>query len=162
MTSVVLAPTHCKQLKTFTTIAVSAVAVPLTGTLIETTLATIALAAGAMGPNGIVRIWHLWSYTNSGNAKTPRIKFGGTAIFAPAPTTQNSGQGVVLVRNRNAQYSQITGPAAYFGVGGIATAPITMAIDTSIAQNILFTGQLANVGDTLTLEGYQVEVLYGA
>ena len=34
-------------------------------------------------------------------------------------------------------------------------------IDTSITQDVIFYGTLANTGDTITLESYVVELLYG-
>lgn len=157
-----LAPVHCKQLKTWTMIGASAVAVSLTGTLVETTLATVALAAGTLGPNGRFRVWHLWSFNNSANNKTLRVRLAGTAIFQFARNTQLGEQAQTIIRNRNNQAIQVGPPLSYDGFGSTGAALTTYAIDTSLAQNITFTGALANVGDTLTLESYSVEALYGA
>lgn len=157
-----LAPVHCKQLKTWTMIQASAVAVSVTGTLVETTLATIALPAVTLGPNGRFRLWHLWSFNNNANNKIFRVKFGASMIYQVGRSTQQSEQAFTIIRNRNNQAIQIGPPLVYDGIGTGGAAAIAYAIDTSLAQNITLTALLANVGDTVTLESYSLEVLYGA
>ena len=140
----------------------SAVAVAHTGTTSETTLATIAVPANAMGPNGVLRITCLMSNNNSGNTKTLQVKFNGTAFWAVAPTTTLTARGQGQIHNRNSASSQVGGPN---GTGGWATAggaAVTSAHNTTGALNITITGTLANSGDNMTLEYYLVELLYGA
>lgn len=67
----------CATLGAWRVIAASAVAVSHTGDTIETVLANIAIPAGAMGANGALHITAVFSYTNSANAKTLRIRLGG-------------------------------------------------------------------------------------
>lgn len=43
-----------------------------------------------------------------------------------------------------------------------AWAVVTATVDTASAQDLVITGTLASSGDTLTLESYLVELLYGA
>lgn len=66
-----------------------------------------------------------------------------------------------IIRNRNANKSQISqnisSPAG--GFGSSASAFITAAIDTTVDQVIYISGQLANTGETVTLEGYSIEVI---
>lgn len=141
-------------------LARSAVAASVTGTTSETTLATIAVPAGAMGVNGGVRISGLFSYTNSANSKALRVKFGGTTYYGPTVTTTASAPFLFEIWNRGAANSQV-GPGVTNTVplGAAAVAPTTSAVDTASAFNITFTGQLANSGETITLEAYTVEVL---
>ena len=84
----------------------------------------ITLPAGAMGPNGVLRITTLWSYTNSANNKTLRVRLGGlsgTAFQANVVTASNIGVMQRTIQNRNSQASQIgfnaANAASYTTVG---------------------------------------------
>lgn len=155
-----IAPNLVDPIRSDGLLAQSAVASPMTGTTNETTLTTIAVPAGAMGVNGGVRISGLFSYTNSANGKALRVRFGGTAYYGPTVTTTNSAAFLFEIWNRGTANSQI-GPAVTNTVplGAAAVAPTTSTVDTSATFNITITGQLANSGETITLEAYTVEVL---
>jgi hypothetical protein len=163
MATVQLAPLHTKLLKTWTVLAQDAIAKVQTGATSEATLATIALAAGAMGPNGILRITHLWSNNNNANLKTQRIKIGGIEFHNFGASTTQSEQAVTIIRNRNSESSQVSQPTGnFFGFGNSTSAIVTAAINTAAAQSITFTAQLAIGTDTMSLESLLVELLYGA
>lgn len=167
MATVQLAPVHTRLLKTWTTLAASAVAASHTGDTTETILATIPLAAGAMGANGIISCTTVWSITNSTNAKTLRGRLGGlsgTAFQTIAVSTsgQISYRDMRVLQNRNAQNSQIILLSTSESLGAGTAAPTTMAVDTSVALDLVFTAQLANSGETITLEAYSVELYYTA
>ncbi len=143
-------------------LAASGAAVAHTGDTIDTTLATVAVPAGAMGPNGALRITALWSWTNSANTKRPRCYLGGAIVSAVSVTTNGALALQRLLQNRNSQASQVTfqtGVTGSFALGSVASA---LSVDTSAAQNLTFTGGLADSGETITLESYLVELLYGA
>jgi len=147
-------------------IAHSALAASLTGTTAETALASITIPAGAMGPNGILRVTTEWSYTNSANNKTLRTRLGsglsGTVFDSIVPTTNAFQRRQCDIRNRNAENAQIGPPAAYIAGFGTSTgAPLTGTVDTSLAQTLALTGQLASAGETITLESYVVELAFG-
>lgn len=133
-----------------------------TGTA-ETTLATVAVPANSVGANGAIRITTLWSYTNSGNNKTLRIRLGGiagTQYCAVVTTASGSVQMQHLIRARNATNSQIgfsnASPSVYnISYGGSATSALNM----TVAQDLVFTGTTALSGETITLESYIVEIL---
>lgn len=155
-------------LGTWRVLAASAVAASVTGTTTETPLATITLPGGAMGANGVLRITSLWSYTNSANTKNLRLRLGGSGISGT--TLMNSGVTTTAVnmlqrtiQNRNAQNAQVAG-ASVFGnsFGAYANLPVTASEDTSVDQPIVLSGQLANTGETVTLESYVVEVAHRA
>ena len=150
----------CATLGTWRVLAQSSVAAAHTGNTSETTLASIVIPAGAMGPNGRVRITSLWSATNSANNKTMRHKFGGTNYFAQNMVAHQSWRHETEILNRNAVNNQIGNTNNVFG--SQAGAPNSSAVDTSAAVTVLLTGQLANAAETVTLESYRVEVLYGA
>lgn len=139
-------------------LAQSAVAVPHTGDTTETVLATVVIPAGAMGPNGQVEIETLWSMPNNANNKTVKIKFGATAVQTIVLTTVLSAQYRARVSNRGATNSQVAASTAISGLGSIAAAAITPAIDTTAAVAITILGTVANAADTITLESYIVKL----
>jgi hypothetical protein len=139
----------------------SSAAIPHTGTTSQTTLATIPVPAGAMGPKGKLRITALWSVTNSANNKTLRAFLGATTLHAVNYTTVATVGFVKEVQNRNNQAAQVASPAGDLNIGTSTTsAVITATEDTATAKNVTLTAQLANSGETITLESYLVEVLY--
>lgn len=142
----------------------SGAAATLTGTLAETVLATLTVPAGWLGANGSAELADaLWSMTNNANSKTLRARLGGIGGFAfwsQAVTTSASARGMGRVQNANATNAQKAYSGASFG--NSASAILTGAIDTSVAQTIVITGQLANAGDTLTLESLLIRINPGA
>ena len=146
-------------------IAQSAVAVPLTGTAVETALATVSIPAGSMGPNGRVIAVGYFSMTNSANTKTLRIRWNGisgSVMTSSGLTTSATWRTEGEVANRNATNSQVTGPNNAASVyNQTPTAITTASVDTTAAVDVVFTGALSNTGETITLEYYRVEVVYG-
>lgn len=157
-----IAPADCKELATWQVVALSAVQASLTGTTTETTLASFSLPGGTLGPNGRLRITTMWSFVNTAQTKTMRVKFGGTTFFQFAASTQQSLQAMTIIRNRNAANSQVGMAISVAGIGLGNNPIVTSAIDTTAAQTILFTGQLASAANNLALEAYLIEALYGA
>lgn len=149
----------------FGILAKSGTAVPLTGSTSETALATIAIAASAVGANGVIHVRTFWSMPSSGNQKSMRLRLGaaalaGTVVSSVAGTTIANADIETTIRALNATNSQSSmskGPRGtdYLVSGGVATSS---AIDMTAAQNIVITGQLASSGETLTLLGYLVQV----
>lgn len=129
-----------------------------TGTTDETTLLTVLVPGGLLGPNGILRIWTLWTVEDTADDKILRGKFGGTTFFGRTLTTSTSLQQCCLIRNRNDPAVQVGGPedGESFAAGG---ALVTGTIDTTLNQDIVLTGQLETAGDEITLEAYLVEYL---
>lgn len=158
----------CATLGGWHVLAASAVAASHTGNTSETALATITVPAGAMGPNGLLRVTTQWSYTNSANNKTLRVRFGGasgTGYLGNNVTTTNAFRDQRLIANRNAanaQVGQSTGVLTSGGWGTSTSTPVTSSVDTSAAADLVISGQLANAGETVTLESYLVELLYRA
>lgn len=152
-----------KDTKAARVLAQSAVASAVTGTASETTLATYTLRGGTIGLNGTLRITPLFSFTNSANNKTFKVKLGSTAFSSITLTTFGGSMIPVHIRNRNSHVSQIGfAPFGQTGYGVISSNPtLAGTIDTSVDQTITITGQLANTGETITLEGYTIELLPG-
>lgn len=132
----------------------------------EDTLATITVPANALGANGVLRILTTWTFTNSANNKTMRVRYSGgagTIYSSNVQTTQATSQVLTLISNRNATNSQVGAANDHDGLTlGSASAIVTSAVDTTASTTIVITGQKANSGETLRLERYVVELLYSA
>lgn len=148
-------------------LAQSGVAVSLTGTVAETTLAGINIPGGLMGPNGVVRVYSTWSFTSSTNAKTLRARLGGLAGAAYMVSAQTSAgiitaQFLTIINNRGAANSQVGAPSNSIGLSsGGGNGAVTSAIDTTADSVFALTGQLASAGESITLQSYIIEVLPG-
>jgi hypothetical protein len=139
----------------------SGVAVSHTGDTNETNLATVALPAYKIGPNGRVRVSAHWSHTNSANNKICRIKFGGSALHAITNTTTAQSRAQVEMVNRNSLSSQVVSMfGGDSGFGATTSALSTLSLDTATSLNIQVSGELANSGETITMESYIIEVYY--
>lgn len=140
----------------------SGVAVPLTGSTSETTLATITIPGGAMGLNGVVELVTYWTHTNNANAKTLHVRFGGTGgtlFLNAAVASQASTRSLTLFSNRNSASSQVGFAAANtIGLGNAGGAAVTATVDTSADQQLLVRATLANGADTVQLESYFCKV----
>ena len=150
-------------------IAMSAATASVTGTVTETALATIPIPAGIMGLNGMLRVTAAFSYTNSANNKTCRIRFGaagagtsGTNYHGTTATTSQSMRIMATVQNRASASSQVGSAgvnATAAGWDAAAQALVTSTVNTGAASEIVLTGTLANTGETITLESYLVELI---
>jgi len=145
----------------------AATGMSVTGTVSETSLATVNIAAGAVGRNGIIRVTCHWGHNSSANNKTGRVRLGaagagisGTIFTAVTQTTNISWRTLCHIVNRNSESSQFGDDGN--GTGGWApssAAWVTSSVDTSAGAQLVITGQLANTGDTMTLEAYLVELI---
>lgn len=124
----------------------------------ENILATISLAANAMGPNGTVRTLVVFTCTNNANAKTIRMRLSGIGGTIFHSQDIASSAGVLfhrIIANRNATNSQVS----YLDLAAASPSLTTGAIDTTAATTLVITVQKATSGDTVTLESYQSELL---
>jgi hypothetical protein len=134
----------------------SAVAVSHTGDTNEFTFATVTVPGGAMGANGRVEVDAEFTYPNSANAKTLKVKFGGTTFHQAAPTTTATDRILTFIANRSA--STQVGPAPGLSVGTSTGSAVTASVDTTADVTLLITGQLVLNTETLTLESYCVKL----
>lgn len=147
----------------YSIIAASAVPVSHTGSTAETVFATIPIPAGTMTATAALRITTLWSYTNSANAKTGRVRLGGvsgTQFLSVAHTTTASFSDSRLIRNRGVVNSQVgTATGSTASAGSTSAAVTTGTVNMAVAQDLVLSGQLALGTETITLEAYLVELL---
>jgi hypothetical protein len=131
-----------------------------TGDTNESVLATITVPANLLGTNGTIRGRAYFTFTNNGNNKILRARFGGiggTAYFQNTFTVNGFAEIAFAFANNNATNSQkgiLSGGNIYNSVAGA-----TSAIDTTAATTIVLTVALANGTDTGQLEGYTIEYL---
>lgn len=143
-------------------IARSHTAASHSGNTTNTVLATVPVKGRSMGPHGGLRIVSLWSHTGSANAKTFRTYLnlsvmGSYTTSAGAKSTRL----VTEIWNRGSVASQV-GNAALHGGWGDDTAPLqTASVNTDADTTIELRGQLADAGETITLEGYWIELIPG-
>lgn len=134
----------------------SAVAVPHTGDTNETTLATVTIPGGSMGPNGSLFVETLFGKIGT-TAATIRIKLGGTTVRAQSTGGDASANTAVRVFNRNSQSSQVSfNSAVVYNSSG--STPNETTIDTSADVSLTITAQLGLGSETITLEAYQVSI----
>lgn len=153
------------------TIATSAVAVARNSAndandAVELTVVSVSVPANSIGANGIVVAEATWSYSRSTNAKTVRIRFGGTQFRADNLTLNTQTiRTAASIQNVNATNSQkgaadLVAPA--IGYGSYDAAIETGTVDTTANQTVTFTAVWAGAtsSENITLERYRVEVLY--
>ena len=121
--------------------------VALTGTTSETTMLTVSIPASLMNKRGRLSVIGLLSLTNNANLKTLKVKFGGQTLATVTSTSQAALGFSTWLLNLNSETSQKNGNAVSF------------TIDTTIANDLVITGQLANAGDTVTLTAVSMEII---
>ncbi len=137
-----------------------------TGDTDETALITVPIPANALGTNGAIRVWSLWSMTSSANAKVQRVRFGasgagtGGTMFTETSVTTSATMST-LTHIRNTATNAQRGPnGSSSGLGTSAGGNITGAIDTTAATEITFSAQLSAGAETISLQAYEVEIIY--
>jgi len=131
----------------------------VTGTAVETTLATITIPAGLMSSNGIIEVSSLWSCTNAATSRNIRGRFGAGAVsfLSSTITTSNTIQSRFYLRNQNSLSSQSVQPVGFVASYGTSTSSYsTFGQDTSIDFNITLSGTLTDTSQFITLEAYTV------
>lgn len=138
------------------------VAASHTGNTSETTLKTYSIPANSLGANGWIEVYlNAGPHTNSANAKTYRVKYGGTSFAALAATTSVTGKFIIRISNMNVTNAQNSGTSSAGISSGFSTnAALTGTIDTTAAQDLTITGQLANSGESIAVYGVEISTVY--
>lgn len=128
----------------------------LTGTLTETTLATVSIPGNLMSANGQLSIISLWSCTNNANAKAMKIQVGSGYFANITTTATNAVHNFSMIINAGATNSQVAGNLATAGFGSSSLTPATASVDTTVDWTFDFRAQLVNVADNVSLISYTV------
>lgn len=143
-------------------LAQSAVPASVTATATETTLATIALAAGLVAPNGRVRLRSYFVITSNTDTKTLRVRIGSAIVTLAV--INGPGAYVILDADlMNVGGGQIAYVQSWIGAnsypGVVASTGGVASVDLTQAQSLTITGQLGTTTDTIQLLAYSAEVL---
>jgi hypothetical protein len=115
----------------------------------------LSIPGGTLGVNGALRLEASWAYSNSANNKTMSAACGAFTFQSSTQTT-STGLGVVS----GFQNSGATGNQASMLSPGNGTV-LWGAIDSTAAQTLALTAQLANATDYIVLAGASAELLPG-
>lgn len=144
------------QLNRPQTIAQSGTALTCPADTAENTLVTVTFPAGVIGATGRIVVYNNWSCTGSTNTKHTRVRFGGTILGNNSTATAAY---VTLLSEATIQ-NITTGTQVGTGFAGLAQATTgavpTASIDTTSAQTLTITGQLALGSESLVLKNYSV------
>ncbi len=156
---------QCATLGTWRVLGASAVASSVTGTTTKTALATVSIPGGVIGANGRLRVTCHFSTTASTNNKTLSWEYGATAFlnFTQNGATIGGYRDQREMANVNAENAQKSwwSSQAPFGIG-INSVSTGAGVDSTVSQDLVFYGTLANAGETITLESYVVELFHHA
>lgn len=138
--------------------AITTAQTAVTGSTSETNLHTaITVPAGALGANGELRLSGALTMTNNANAKTLRVKYGGTT-FATAALASGAGYRFeAVIKNRNSAAAQNGGLS-----GSGLLDSVTGTVNTANALDVQLTMELADAGDSVTLQDLSVDLVYRA
>ena len=133
--------------------------VALTGTLTETILATVTIPGGLMSGNGQLEVKSLWSYTNVATNKEGRIRFGGIGgnqFMSFSFGTTDTAQGITIIRGNSLITQQMGAPNSSLTLGTSASGLSSGTQNTANDVDLVLTGKLNDVGNTLNLEGFTI------
>ena len=139
-------------------------AISHTGDIVQFAFKVVPIPAGAMGPNGVLRVTTLWSFTGTAT-KNAAVTFSNTAGVGPGNvinqtiTTQLTFNDMRMIRNANSVAAQKFF-AANTNTWGIGTPGIaTLTVNTAAVSYVNLLGTLTAGAESITLEGYTVELL---
>ena len=138
--------------------------VTVTGTLTETILASVPIPAGAMPANGMARLTWTATMTNNADTKTINLRYGtaagvtGAVISNSVQTTIATQQSIWILRNRGVTNGQtIYGTNVPYGT--TTNGNSSPSLDSTAATFMNITATLTNVADSITLNGWTLEVI---
>ena len=134
----------------------SAVPVSLTGTETDTILLDVNIPVKSIGINGHIEADLCCSYSSNSNIKRLRFTFGPSIVLELNPTSSDFKSVKISIFNRGASGSQI----AISYENGVAHQPITLNVDTEIAQTFRVSAKLNDVSDLVVLESSIVRVVH--
>lgn len=139
----------------------SAVISACSQTAFDEILAWFILPANTLGPNSILQIEPLWTFTNNANSKVVKIKIGGTTVYTATRTTSLKESPLIVLANRNSLTSQIQPYETNYLTAG-TVVPVTYTIDFSKDLLVQVIGRQVALVDSLRLEYYRVLHFVGA
>jgi len=140
-------------------VLMTAVAVSLTGTTTETSMATATIKAGSAVAGDILVGYVNFSYPSSANQKTLRVKLSGVEILLISPTTTASVMRYFWMPIVSLTSQMIITNTSVNGIGTSATALLDPAVNFGSDVTLDITGRLASAAETLILEQAQFRIM---
>ena len=131
----------------------------VTGSGLQTVLRTVDIPAGLMQAHSSIEISSAWEMTSSANSRYLTINLGSAMLLQLTSTNQSGFFDRREIRNRGAKNSQISqthSTAGYFG-----GPPRANSINTALAQQLTFVGDLRTVNEFIRIAGYTVSLVIG-
>jgi len=122
-------------------------------------LATVSVPANAMGANGQLRITALFNCATATTNRTLTIDYGGTTFHSKVLSNEVNMELHTLICNMNSASAQQSLPKFYSVNGVQLQTPVTGAIDTTSAQNLVLSVTKATGADPCILKHYLIELL---
>ena len=119
------------------------------------------VSGGALGANGAIDLYSMFTVTNNANAKPVALKVNGLTISTSTGLASVTGNKYWhTLANANSQSRQMM----QAGVGALSTGGSTLGsnIDTSATSTWAYYFEISVASDTLFMSWFAVEVRYGA
>ena len=133
-----------------------------TGDTDETDLVTYTMPGNTMGTGDAIRITAWGGLTNDGSNKTIRLRVGGNSVTSQNTTNAASWIIECVISSRNSTSSQtVMFHTRHLTSAETFTGDATLSEDTTSDIIIKFTGTLADVNDSISVNGWMIERLTG-
>lgn len=133
----------------------------LTGTTVETTVYTVPVPAGLLGPSGRLEFDSAWTNTANGTTKLAPIRINGTLIRSISSGSNLYTDSKCILRAAGSTSSQFTtGTTTVYSPYYVSTvAALATTFDTTAPLTITATLQLASAADTITLQAFSITLV---
>lgn len=125
--------------------------------LSNTTIASLTLPGGSMGPRGRITLRYQRAGDATAGSKNVRLTLGGTVLGVHVLNSSMNGEFTLSVRNLGSESNQ----AALLSADGTSTAGAvsTAAVDTTAAQTVAIAAILVNAGQWVAIPAAELEVV---
>lgn len=140
----------------------TAVAVPFTGSVSESIVATATIPAGLVSSTGVIKYSAALATGTLTGTYTLQVRLGGLGgtVISTIPSAGGSSFQRIFgdIAARGATNSQISWGWGKLGSANQNVADTASAIDMTVSQTLVVTVTLTNSADTVTFEGWNVIV----
>lgn len=137
----------------------------VTGTVVETDMASFTLTANTMGPTGALLLNFSGIFTGAAGLKTVKLYFGGTLMLSLTTNGVNDvfWNGEIFIVNTSAAAQRVNYRVSCSPASGVVSshlaATATTAKDTTANQIIKLTATNVSAADTTTEQTFNVLVI---
>lgn len=136
-----------------------------TNNLSETPLFIVPIPANILGPNGTIKITMIGSFAGGASWKALRLRLGGNTVATSTrmflSDNGSSAANISFSWNTMIRNKTTNSQVGAFDYGSAQSAVNIGAIDTTLDQFLMVTGQGSALSDVITVHSYTVEILPG-